>query len=124
MTTTTTSTKAIHEAKIAALSASTYEDGTYDLDTMTTVEFEAGYQVSFCQIGDDYTDDDYEFLVAMFKEVSDGTVYAGKFECTPEISFHFTSKALAIAYAKKFNQISIWDWSKGDQILTGGTGTR
>lgn len=125
MTTATTSTKALHESLLKELASEKYSDGTYNLATMESVDFSNGYQVTFCQIGDDYTADDYDFLVAMFTESStDGNVYAGKFESTPEISFHFSDKAMAIRYAKMFNQISIWDWNAGHDIKTGGTGAR
>lgn len=123
--TTTTTTKAMHEAAIEALNDKRFPDGTYNLATMKTVEFATGYQVTFCQVGDNYSADDYDFLVAMFTELStDGNVYAGKFGGTPEISFHFSDMAAAIRMAKKFNQVSIWNWKACDEIKTGGTGAR
>ena len=107
---TTTTIKNTIEANLTRLNDVSFADGTYNLDTLEAVEFFAGYQVSFCQLGDTYTDDDFEFIVAMFKEVSsDGHVYAGKFGGYPEISFHFANRDLAVRYAKMFNQISIWD---------------
>ena len=88
-------------------------------------EFSTGYQVTFSQIGDAYTDDEYEFLVAMFREMSsDGAVYAGKFGGYPEISFHFSNRDLAVKLAKKFNQYSVWNWKIYDNLITGGTGIR
>lgn len=120
---TTTTIKALHTEAIKALFNK--EDGTYDLSTLVPVSFDHGYQVSFCNIGDNYTDDDYEFIATMFAEVSaDGKTYAGKFEGTAEVSFYFTDKLTAIKYAKMFNQISIWDWKNSDEIKTGGTGKR
>ena len=117
--------KVLHEMAIAALRTDKYEDGTYNVSTLESVEFDHGYQVTFCQVGDNYSDDDYEFLVAMFREASeDGEVYAGKFGGEPEISFLFGNKADAVKYAKMFNQISIWDWKAMDEIKTGGTGKR
>ena len=123
--TTTTTTKALHTESIAALRADSFADGTYNITTMEPVEFTKGYQVTFWCIGDNYTDDDYEFISAMFTEVSmDGETYAGKFEGSAEISWRFADKETAIRYAKMFNQISIWDWSAMDTIETGGTGRR
>ena len=117
--------KATTEAKIARLNDSIFPDGTYNLDTMKPVEFSTGYQVTFSQIGDAYTDDEYEFLVAMFREMSsDGAVYAGKFGGYPEISFHFSNRDLAVKLAKKFNQYSVWNWKIYDNLITGGTGIR
>ena len=122
---TTTTTKTAHEININILNSDIYSDGTYNLDTKEAVEFDHGYQVSFCNIGDNYSDDDYEFIVAMFKEVSeDGVVYLGKFDGSAEISFLIHDKGIAIKYAKMFNQISIWDWKNMDVIETGGTGRR
>lgn len=122
MTTAIKTTKALHEEILHKLAS--FEDGTYNLETLEAVEFNKGYQVTFCQVGDNYSDDDYDFLVSMFTEVSsDGIVYAGVFG-NPEISFHFANLETAIRYAKKFNQISVWDWKNGCEIKTGGTGAR
>ena len=124
-TTIKTTTKALHEALICKLSSDDFTSGTYNLNTLETVEFSRGYQVSFCCIGDNYTDEEYGFINAMFAELSsDGIAYAGKFEGTPEVSYHISNKKTAIRLAKKFNQISIWDWKNGDTIETGGTGIR
>lgn len=131
----------VHKAKIKELESDKYEgDNTYDLDTLKSVSFEDGYQVTFCQIGDNYTNDQYQTKVnECLKLSSNGKTYAGKFEGTPEISFHCANREQAIAYAKANNQISIWDWkamqdaiNHPDQpelwafceIKTGGTGRR
>lgn len=120
-----TTTKTAHENAVLALSADSFEDGTYDLSTLETVTFNHGYQVSFCNIGDNYTADDYEFIATMFSEASeDGKTYLGKFDGSAEISFLFADKLTAIRYAKMFNQISIWDWKNCSEIKTGGTGKR
>lgn len=122
----------VHKAKIKELESDKYEgDNTYDLDTLKSVSFEDGYQVTFCQIGDNYTNDQYQAKVnECLKLSSNGKTYAGKFEGTPEISFHCANREQAIAYAKANNQISIWDWKAGNadwrygEIKTGGTGRR
>ena len=120
-----TTTKTIHTDAIARLNSPVFPDGTYNIDTMEAVEFSTGYQVTFCQEGDNYDPEDYEFLVSIFCELSsDGIVYAGKFGGTPEISFHFSDLNSAIRLAKKFNQVSIWSWKIMDGIITGGTGKR
>lgn len=115
----------VHKAAVAQLSGSEYGDGTYDINTMQQVDYPSGYQVTFSQIGDNYSDSEYAEKVSEFMKVSsDGKVLAGKFEGTPEISFHTNSKSSAIKLAKKYNQISIWDWGNCDEIKTGGTGKR
>ena len=121
----TESTQDAHSKVITELSKDKYEDGTYDVSNLKPVEYESGYQVTFCQIGDNYSAKEYdekcnEFLSAS----SDGRVSAGKFEGAPEISFHVSSRAEAIALAKKYHQISVWDWKTCDEIKTGGTGRR
>ena len=119
------STQEKHEKAIEELSKDKYEDGTYNINTLKTVDYEDGYQVTFCQIGDNYSAKEYDAKVNEFLSFSsDGRVLAGKFEGTPEISFHCADKITAIALAKKYNQISVWDWKNCDEIKTGGTGRR
>ena len=89
------------------------DDGTYDMITLEPVSFSDGYQVTFCQVGDNYDDATYRYLVGLFCELSsDCKVYIGKFCGEPEISFHFDSKYFAKYYAKMFNQVSVWNWKK------------
>ena len=119
------STQSQHKRAIEELSDSKYEDGTYDISTKKTKEFPNGYQFTFCQIGDNYSDKEYQEKVnECLRLSSDGKTYAGKFESTPEISFHCSDKQKAIEYAKANNQKSIWDWENCVEIKTGGTGRR
>ena len=121
----TLSTQEEHKKAVEELSKDKYPDGTYDISNYKTVEYEKGYQVTFCQIGDNYSAKEYDDKVNEFRALSsDGRVSAGKFESTPEISFHVASRDQAIALAKKYNQISVWDWGNCDEIKTGGTGRR
>lgn len=112
-----------HETAINELKKDKYEDGTYNLNTMKQINYTNGFQVTFSQIGDNYNDAEYEQKVNEFLKVSsDKIVSAGKFEGTPEISFNVKDKNTAIKLAKKYNQISIWDWKEQKEIRTGGTG--
>lgn len=121
----TLSTQEEHKKAIEELSKDKYQDGTYNISNYKIVEYDDGYQVTFCQIGDNYSAKEYDYLVSQFREFSsDGIVSAGKFESTPEISFHVASREQAVSLAKKYNQISIWDWKNCDEIKTGGTGRR
>lgn len=114
-----------HKEAIKELNSDKYEDGTYDIATKKAKEFSDGYQVTFCQIGDDYSDAEYaEKVNECLKMSSDGRTYAGKFEGTPEISFHCANRKQSEDYARANNQISIWDWKNMDVIPTGGTGER
>lgn len=118
-------TKSQHTSKIQELDSDKYADGTYDIDTMAPVNYTSGFQVTFSQIGDNYSDSEYADKVNEFLDASsDRKTCAGKFEGTPEISFNVKDRNEAIKLAKKYNQISIWDWETCDQIETGGTGRR
>ena len=126
------STQAQHQNAIAALADDKYDAGTYDLNTLKKVSYEDGYQVTFWQIGDDYSPSEYadkvnEFLVAS----QDGVTSAGKFGDSPEASWNVKDKATAIALGEKYNQVGIWDWKTAKEkgphhgfIPTGGTGRR
>ena len=106
-------TQTEHKNAIKELNQSKYPDGTYDIHTKTTKEFDSGYQVTFCQIGDNYSDAEYAKKVNECLAMSDdGKTYAGKFESEPEISFHWKDRKQAEEYARANNQISIWDWKQ------------
>ena len=122
-------TQAYHQLAIKELNNPKYEDGTYDIATKKPVSYTSGYQVTFCQIGDKYSAIDYASRCNEFLKVSsDGKTSAGKFGGTPEISFNCKSLDMAIKLAKKYNQISIWDWAAnngdGGEIDCGGSGDR
>jgi len=124
MTTTTMTTLEAHKRIVEALNNPSYADGTYDMKTLETKEFKKGFQVTFWNVGDDYTAERYDYLVSLFTELSmDGRTYIGKYG-TGEISWRFENKKLAKRYARLFNQISIWDWKHCKEIKTGGTGRR
>lgn len=119
------STQSSHASAISRLSSPGVPDGTYDLNTMKAVEYNRGYQVTFCQIGDNYTPNEYADKVNEFlNHSSDGRTSAGKFGGTPEVSFHVSNRRTAIRLAKKYNQVSVWDWKDCNEIITGGTGRR
>lgn len=118
-------TQAEHQKATKELSSSKYPDGTYNVKTLKPVSYNSGYQVTFCRIGDNYSPKEYAAKVNEFLDISsDKVASAGKFQSTPEISFHVKDKSVAIKKAKKYNQISVWDWKTGDEIPTGGTGRR
>ena len=118
-------TQAEHQKATKELSSSKYPDGTYNVKTLKPVSYNSGYQVTFCRIGDNYSPKEYAAKVNEFLDISsDKVASAGKFQSTPEISFHVKDKSVAIKKAKKYNQISVWDWKKFREIKTGGTGRR
>ena len=94
------------------------EDGTYNLDTGEKVEFNGvGYNVSFQQTTDNYTNKQYYDKITECREMCDGNVYGGVFGGVPEISFYTKDLDVAIKIMKKYNQHSIWDNSIGDVIM-------
>lgn len=114
-----------HQEQVKKLESSKYEDGTYNVGSLKPVSFEKGYQFTFCQIGDDYSELEYNRLVnSILGKIEDKNAYAGKFESSPEISFHTNDLKFALEIARRYNQISIWDWQECKEIKTGGTGRR
>lgn len=114
-----------HQEAVKALSSDKYGDGTYNVNTLKPVEFDHGYQFTFCQIGDNYSESEYNALVnGILSKLDNKTVFAGKFESSPEISFYTENKDFAMEIGKRYNQISIWDWGNCDEIKTGGTGRK
>lgn len=97
-------------------------DGTYDLETGSSKDYSDGYQVTFSMIDMDFDDKTYQDLVEKFKTHDHGTVDAGKYEGSPEISFNVSDIKTAAKLATKYNQISIWDWKNDKPIFTKGTG--
>lgn len=119
------STQEFHALQCKALEKDMYPDDTYDIYTLKPVQYGSGYQVTFCQIGDDYSAEEYAEKVNEFLDASsDRATSAGKYEGTPEVSFHVSSLEEAVRLAKKYNQKTVWDWENFTTIDTGGTGRR
>ena len=114
-----------HLRLVNELSSDKYPDfSTYDVATLGIKTYNNGYQVTFWNVGDDYTPQEYADRVNEFlRNVPDHVTNAGKYG-TPEISFRILSKRTALRLARKYNQISVWDWEKEEEINTGGTGRR
>ena len=119
-------TQSQHYRIVSELSQDKYPDyNTYDISNLKIVSYDSGYQVTFWNIGDSYTAEEYadkvnEFLAYVPSKVTN----AGKFEGSPEISFNVPNLRTALRLARKYNQISIWDWKEEREIKTGGTGRR
>ena len=104
------------KATIEELKSNKYEDGTYNLSTKKPVEFSDGFQATFQQLTDNYSDEEFGALINKYKSIGDGNAYGGKFGGEPEVSFHFKSEKDAIAICKKYNQVSYWDWKTMSEI--------
>lgn len=95
---------------LTKLNDKSIKDGTYDLDTSEAVDFKGvGYNVSFEQTGDNYTNGEYYDKINECRNKCDGKVYGGKFDGTPELSFYTKNIDDAIEVAEKYNQHSVWD---------------
>ena len=92
------------------------EDGTYSFRNGRLVKenLKSGYQVSFFR--PEITD---ENIQSTLKKIGSklGPAYLGLFEGSPEISYCIKDKDKAMEFAQAFNQYSIWDNKKGEQIL-------
>ena len=92
------------------------DDGTYSFRDGGLVKenLKSGYQVSFFR--PEITD---ENIQSALKKIGNklGPAYLGLFEGSPEISYCFKDKDKAMEFAQAFNQYSIWDNKKGEQIL-------
>ncbi len=118
-------TQAYHKRMVAEVDKPKYPDySTYDISTLQTVSYSDGYQVTFWCKGDNYTPDEYARLVNEFlRYVPDHVTNVGKYDGA-EISFRVPDKRTALRLARKYNQISVWDWKAEEEISTGGTGRR
>ena len=65
------------------------DDGTYDILTHESIDFDRGYQVSFEREYDDYTNEEYDELAYKMALMSDMHAYLGVYDSSPELSFHF-----------------------------------
>ena len=92
------------------------DDGTYDMFSHEIINFDRGYQVSFEREHDDYSNKEYDYLAYKMSIMSDNHAYLGVYGSLPELSFLFDELELAQVIAILFNQIAIWDWSKGENI--------
>lgn len=94
------------------------EDGTYDLDTGEKVDFgNKGYNVSFEQSTDNYTNAEYYDKIQSCRSKCNGKVYGGVFGGDPEISFYTEDLNVAKEIMYKYNQHSIWSNELQDIIL-------
>ena len=91
-------------------------DGTYDLYSHESIEFDRGYQVSFERMYMNYTNEDISNISYHLSLISDNHLYLGVYDSSPEFSFYFQDYDLANVIGIIFNQISIWDWSINKEI--------
>lgn len=90
-------------------------DGTYILDSVgTSVTLNGGYQVSFEESNnplDEQAFNEYANEYATYFKP-----YIGVWDNQVELSFHIKDKDFALAMAKQFNQVAIWDWENKKPI--------
>ena len=110
-------TQAQHNRVVKELGSSKYPDfSTYNIATLSIDSYQDGYQVTFWNVGDNYSPQEYADKVNEFlKYVPDHVTNAGKYG-TPEISFRIPNMRTALRLARKYNQISVWDWKNQEEI--------
>ena len=64
----------------------------------------------------DYADDEYDDYVYECMERTGGLPFIGIYGSEPEISFHCEDRKTMLTMAKDFNQLSVWDVKKGEEI--------
>ena len=105
-------------------------DGTYDLRTGESKNYDSGYAVTFHQNEPDkdgklksifgrYTPEEYDRLTNEIAEKYDADVNVGVFG-NPEVSFHIDNLQDAAKIAMKYNQQSLWCFKTGKAILFSG----
>lgn len=110
------SNNTIRKQRIKLAALKNKAEGTYNLETGEPISYDSGYQVSFQQTSDTYTDEEYDAKVAEMIDRTGSIAHGGVFG-EPEMSFHTDSIDEAMAIAKDYNQHSIFDWGNGELIL-------
>lgn len=91
---------------------STWPDGTYDLETGKSISHDTGFQVSFQQTSDDYTQEEYNEIVCDLADTTESMPHVGVFKKDPEISFHCSDKEKVMKIMKEYNQHSAVVWER------------
>lgn len=95
----------------------TIKDGTYDLNSMETVDFSEGYQVTFQQRSStEYTEPFYNALVDCIRNYTGSPVYVGVYEGQTELFFHTPDELTALDIAAEFHRDSYFDWEACDIV--------
>ena len=82
------------------------KDGTYNLETLESVSYDYGYQVSFERPNQS------QEVIAQALELfqSLGTLHLGVWEGDKEFSIWVETLTLAVELATTYDQDAIWDW--------------
>lgn len=89
---------------------SEYPEGTYDIVTGKNVEYSDGFQVSFQQTNDNYSQREYNDIVDELTGLTKSNPHVGVYAGTPEVSFRCMDRKQALEIAKKYNQETVLDW--------------
>lgn len=92
-------------------------EGTYSFLTGETMEYEAGYQVSFVrpEAFDQLNHQDWDDITNHYCTYLDSIAHIGVYGGTPEISFHCSPIEKALEVMEEYNQESIFNWEKKKQ---------
>lgn len=91
---------------------STWSDGTYDLETGKSISYDTGFQVSFQQTSDSYSQEEYNEIVYKLADTTESMPHVGVFKKDPEISFHCLDEGKVMKIMKEYNQHSAVAWKR------------
>ena len=92
------------------------ENGVYEFFTKEKVVFDKGYQVSFENPNDTYSDEEYIDLCFKMSLISDYNLYLSIYDNISRFSFYFDDYEIANTLGLAFNQSYIYDWSTNTEI--------
>lgn len=95
---------------------SVVEDGTYTMEGKK-ISHKTGFQVTFHQIGVEYSAEEYNAIVKKLSTVTRATPEVGRFSgFEPHISFCCADRDMAVRICKQYGQLAYWDWSKRESV--------
>ena len=89
-------------------------DGTYDILTSKSVEYQEGYQVSFVrpEAFEFLSKQGWDIITNHLCKLLNSIAHIGVYGGNPEVSFHCLDKRKALQTMEKYNQESIFDWER------------
>lgn len=73
---------------------------------------ERGFQVSFHEIGQEYTESEYQALTEYLQDITGASPEIGVFHGgVPHVSFCVQTEEMAQMICRMFGQVAYWDWT-------------
>lgn len=113
---------ATHNRILGVLTNADYADNmAYDLRDLERVKFDSGYQVGFLRNGASWTPLEYANMVNDFLRFVPGhRASVTKALGYPEITFRVNNIRNALRLARRYGQVSIWDWANEEEVKVNG----